>query len=42
MELASKYKEFCESLHLAVADFETAMHADFSKYDAQEIDELYS
>jgi hypothetical protein len=38
MELKSKYTELCATLNLAVADFETAMGADFSKYDALEID----
>ena len=38
MELKSKYTELCATLNLAVADFEIAMGADFSKYDALEID----
>jgi hypothetical protein len=38
MELKSKYADLCAMLNLAVADFEIAMGADFSKYDALEID----
>lgn len=38
MELNHKYSELCKTLIQAVADFEIAMGADFSKYNHQEID----
>jgi nucleotidyltransferase substrate binding protein (TIGR01987 family) len=38
VELVEKFNDLSKLLGNAIADFETSLKADFSKYDAQEID----